>query len=114
MTVFNNPQFSGVAGFSTINANGNPGNGIAVLSGSTLTLANSAAINSTANGGIGLFADNGAGITLRNTILSGNTAFDLRVTFGARADIQTGVTATNASRDTTVLVRPATFNCPRQ
>jgi len=38
MTVFNNPQFSGVAGFSTINSHNNTGSGLRVLSGSTLTL----------------------------------------------------------------------------
>ena len=44
MTVFNTPQFSGVPGFSTVNANHNTGDGIRVQTGSTLTLSNQARI----------------------------------------------------------------------
>ncbi len=113
MTVFNNPQFSGVPGFSTINATGNTGNGIQVATGSQLTLANSAAINATGNGATGLLLDNGAGATLRNTVLTGNTARDLILSFGARADFQTGNNIANVSCDATVLLRGASFTCPR-
>jgi hypothetical protein len=113
MTVFNNPQFSGVPGFSTINANTNTGNGIGVLTGSTLTLANQAQINATGNGAFGLLADNGAGITIRNTTLTGNTVKDLQLTFAARADVQVNVTAGTSGCDATVFVRGAAFTCPK-
>jgi hypothetical protein len=113
MTAFNNPQVSGNPGFSTINATGNTGNGVAVLTGSVLTLVNQARINSTGNGAIGLFADHGAGLTLRNTTLTGNTVRDLRLTFGTRADIQVGFVATTIACDQTVLLRGASFTCPQ-
>ena len=113
MTVFNNPQFSGAPGFSTINTTNNGGNGIAVLTGSILTLANQAQINSTTNGAIGLFTDNGAGITIRNTTLTGNTVKDLQMTFGVRADVQVNVTIGTSTCDATVLVRGASFTCPK-
>jgi hypothetical protein len=114
MTVFNIPQFSGVPGFSTVNATGNTGNGIAVLTGSTLTLADQAQINSTANSGFGLQADNGAGVTLRNSSLTGNTTKDVNLTFGTRADIQTAISIGTLSCDATVLIRGVSgFACPR-
>jgi hypothetical protein len=113
MTVFNNPQFSGAPGFSTISTRNNGGNGIAVLTGSTINLSNQAQINSTGNGGFGLLADNGAGITIRNTTLTGNTIKDLQLTFGARADLQDNVTIGTSGCDATVLIRGAAFTCPK-
>ena len=113
MTVFNNPQFSGVPGFSSINTANNLGNGIAVLTGSTLTLANQAQISSTANGVFGLLADNGSGITIRNTTLTGNTVKDLQMAFGTRADVQVNVNIGTRGCDATVLVRGASFTCPQ-
>ena len=73
MTVFNTPQFSGVPGFSTINVHNNTGNGVRVLSGSTLTLTNQARVVSSQNARSGLVADNGVGITLVNSTITGNT-----------------------------------------
>jgi hypothetical protein len=113
MTVFNNPQFSGAPGFSTVNTQNNTGNGIAVLTSSTLTLANQAQINSTGNGAVGLLADNGAGATLRNTTLTGNTVRDLQMTFGTRVDAQVGLTVGTYSCDATVLVRGGALTCPK-
>jgi hypothetical protein len=112
MTVFNNPQSSGVPGFSTISSSANGGNGVAVLTGSTLNLANQAQIISTGNA-IGLNADNGAGLTLRNTSLSGNTAFDLSMTFGTRVDVQVNLTVGNYRCDATVLTRGGSLTCPK-
>jgi hypothetical protein len=112
MTVFNNPQFSGAPGFSTINAASNGGNGVAVLTGSTLTLVNQAQLNATGNGAIGLLADNGAGVTVRNTTLTGNTVRDLQMTFGARGDFQVGLTVGTRTCDATVLLRGNAFSCP--
>jgi hypothetical protein len=112
MTVFNNPQFSGAPGFSTINSHNNQGSGVRVLNGSTLTLSNQAKIFSMQNTRTGLLADNGVGVTLVNTTLTGNTAADLQLTFGARADLQT-LTLGTYSCDKTVLVRgTSSVACP--
>jgi hypothetical protein len=113
MTVFNNPQFSGVPGFSTVNANQNTVAGIRVLTGSTLTLSNQARILSTQNTGIDLLADNGASMTLVNSTLTGNTVRDIQLTFGSRADLRT-LTFGTATCDATVLVRGAPgIACPQ-
>jgi len=104
MTVFNTPQFSGQPGFSTVNAHNNAGNGVRVLSGSTLTLVNQARIISTQNNRVGLVADGGVGVTLVNSTLTGNLTRDLQLTFGSRADLQTLVFGTFTC-DATVLVR---------
>jgi len=104
MTVFNNPQFSGVPGFSTINSHNNLLNGVRVQSGSTLTLSNQARVIGTQNGRIGLVVDNGVGVTLVNSTLTGNTVRDLQLTFGTRADLQT-LTFGTYTCDATVLVR---------
>jgi len=112
MTVFNNPQFSGVPGFSTINAHDNAGSGVRVQTGSTLTLSNQAKVISTGNSKVGLLADNGVGVTLVNSTLTGNTIKDLQLTFGVRADLAT-LTVGSYSCDTTVLVRgSAGLSCP--
>ena len=111
MTVFNNPMVSGVPGFSMIRSTGNGGNGVGVLTSSTLTLVNQARIVSTGNR-VGLFADNGSAATIRNTELTGNTAFDLQMTFGVRADLQS-LTLGTWSCDATVIVRGANaVACP--
>ena len=112
MTVFNNPQFSGAPGFSTINAHHNTGSGVRVLTGSTLTLVNQARVIAMLNGAFGLVADNGAGVRLVNSTLTANTAKDLQLTFGSRADLQ-AVTIGTVTCDSTVLIRGASFSCPQ-
>ena len=113
MTVFNTPQFSGMPGFSTINAHHNTRSGVRVLTASTLTLVNQARVISTQNGTVGLLADNGAGITLVNSTLTGNTTGDLQMTFGSRAALQT-LTFGTVSCDATVLVRGTSgIVCPQ-
>lgn len=104
MTVFNNPQFSGKPGFSTVDANHNAGDGIRVLAGSTLTLSNQAKIATTSNTRNGLVADNGVGVTLVNSTATGNGVKDLQLTFGARADVTTSSFGAYTC-DATVLVR---------
>ncbi len=112
MTVFNTTQFSGAPGNSTVNARLNTGNGIRVLTGSLLQLTNQAEVTSTQNGLMGLVADNGAGLTLVNATLTGNTATDLVLTFGARADLRTTTLGTFTC-DPTVLVRgTSSVVCP--
>ena len=112
MTVFNNPQFSGVPGLSTINTHHNTGNGISVQSGSTLTLSNQAQVQSHQNAQMGLVADNGVGVTLVNSTITDNTGQDLQLTFGARADLQT-LTFGTYTCDATILVRGSSgIICP--
>ena len=104
MSVFNTPQLSGITGFSTLNVHNNTGNGVRVLTGSTLALTNQGRVLSTQNTRTGLIADNGGGLTLVNSTITGNTTRDLQLTFGARADLQTLVFGTYTC-DATVLVR---------
>src|SRR5262245_2522309 len=103
MTVFNNPMFSGVPGFSTINAHNKTGNSVRIRTGSTLTLSNQARVVITNNGGTGLVADNGIGLTLVNSTLTVNMVRDLQLSFGTRADLQT-LTFGTYTCDTSVLV----------
>jgi len=110
MTVFNNPQFSGAPGFSTINSHNNLKSGVRVQNGSVLTLSNQAKVIGTQNG-TGLVADNGAGITLVNSTLTANSVKDLQLTFGTRADLQT-LTFGTYTCDATVLVRGLSLLCP--
>ena len=112
MTVFNTPQFSGAPGFSTVNANNNTRTGVRVLTDAVLTLVNQARIISNQNGTTGFVADNGAGVTLVNSTITGNTAVDIQLTFGARADLRTLMFGTYTC-DATVLVRgTSTIVCP--
>jgi hypothetical protein len=113
MTVFNTPQFSGMPGFSTINAHHNTRSGVRVLTASTLTLVNQARVISMQNATVGLAADNGAGITLVNSTMTGNPSRDIQMSFGVRADLQT-LTFGTATCDATVLVRGTSgIVCPQ-
>jgi hypothetical protein len=112
MTVFNTPQFSGAQGFSTVNANNNMRTGVRVLTDAVVTLVNQARIISNHNGTTGFVADNGSGVTLVNSTITGNTAVDIQLTFGARADVRTTTFGTYTC-DATVLVRGASgMVCP--
>jgi hypothetical protein len=112
MSVFNTPQFSGVPGFSTIVTQNNTRTGVRVLSDARLTLVNQARVESGQNGTVGFTADNGAGVTLVNSTITGNTAGDIVLAFGARADLRT-LTFDTHTCDATVLVRGTTsITCP--
>ena len=104
MSVFNTPQNSGIPGFSTIETKNNTRTGVRVLTDARLTLVNQAKVTAQQNGTVGFTADNGAGVTLVNSTLTGNTARDLVMTFGVRADLRTLVVGT-VTCDATVLVR---------
>ncbi len=86
LTMFNTPAFSGAPGTTTLNAQGNGGNGISVLTASNVTVIHQAAINSTGNTGFGISVDNGSGLTLLGSTVSGNNQ-DVSLTFGSRGDI---------------------------
>ena len=78
-----------------------------MLTDAVLTLVNQARVISTQNGTVGFSADNGSGVTLVNSTITGNSAGDLQLTFGARADVRT------YTCDPTVLVRgTAGLVCP--
>jgi hypothetical protein len=104
MTVFNTPQFSGAPGFSTISVHDNIRTGVRVLTDAVLTLVNQARVRSNQNGTTGFVADNGAGVTLVNSNITGNTAGDIQLTFGVRADLRTLMFGSYTC-DATVLVR---------
>lgn len=112
MTVFNTPQFSGAPGFSTINATSNTRTGVRVLTDAVLTVVNQARVISNQNGTTGFVADNGSAVTLVNSTITGNSAVDLQLTFGARADLRT-LTFGTYTCDPTVLVRGTSgVTCP--
>ena len=112
MSVFNTPQFSGAPGFSTVDVRSNTRTGVRILTDARITLSNQARLNALQNGTIGLNADNGAGITLVNSTVTGNTAGDVVLTFGVRADLRTMIIGTYTC-DATVLVRGTSgITCP--
>ena len=103
---------SAAPGFSTIDARNNTRTGVRVLNDAVLTLVNQARVNSTGNGTVGFAADNGAGVTLVNSTITGNTAGDMALTFGVRADLRT-LTFGTVTCDATVLVRGTSgITCP--
>lgn len=91
-----------------VNAHDNSGAGIALQTASGAILSDVSA----SNNDTGLSGDDGVDITLRTSTLTGNTVKDFRLTFGARADIQTTVIGTYTC-DATVLVRGSSgITCP--
>jgi hypothetical protein len=94
---------------SGVHSHDNAMHGIAVLSSSTAT---GSAVTASQNGGVGLVVDDGAAISLSDATITTNTATDIRLTFGSRADFRTTVFGTY-SCDATVLVRgTAGLVCP--
>jgi hypothetical protein len=94
---------------SGVYAHDNAMHGIAVLSAST---ASGSAVTASQNGGVGLAVDDGGAISLSDATITGNTATDIRFTFGSRADLRTTVFGTYTC-DATVLVRgTAGIVCP--
>ena len=113
VTVFNIPQFSGFDGFSAVECDNNTGSGVIVRNASNLRVSNRAKVISTENGAGGLIADDGAGVILVNSDIKNNSANDIELTFGTRADVQTS-TFNTLSCDATVLVRGTIgITCPR-
>ena len=111
LTMFNTTAFSGAPGTTTINTQGNGGNGLSVLTGSNFTVIHQAALNSTNNTMRGVLVDNGSSITLIQSTVTGNAAPDVALTFGSRGDITTS-TIGKLSCDATVIVRGSYTHCP--
>ena len=84
-----------------VNSHDNSGSGIVIQSASSAVLSG---VQSSNNGRVGLLADDGAAITLTDSSITGNTARDIQLTFGTRADFST-MTFGTYTCDATVLIR---------
>ncbi len=112
LTMFNTPAFSGAPGTTTINTHNNGGNGLNVLTGSNFTVIHKAALDSAGNALNGIHVDDGSSITLIQSNITANTAADVALTFGSRADI-TSSTVGKLTCDATVIVRGSYTHCPQ-
>ena len=93
---------------SGVTSHHNSGSGIVFRNASTGTLTDVVASNNS----IGLAADNGVGITVQGATVTNNTARDIQLTFGTRADMSQ-LTFGTYSCDATVLVRGSGgITCP--
>ena len=112
LTMFNTPAFSGSPGVTTVNAQNNGMNGVAILTGSNLTVIHQASINSIGNTATGIAADNGSSLTLVQSNITANGK-DVLLTFASRGDITTSTIGT-LTCDATILLRGDTgLTCPR-
>lgn len=103
MTLFNTTGFSGVPGNNRLKSHDNVGNGIAILSGSNMTLVSQVQPESLNNTGAGVLADNGSAVTLLNASLLANMP-EVMLFFGSRADIRASTVGT-IQCDPSVLAR---------
>lgn len=120
MTIFNNPNFSGNPGTTTLTTQNNLGDGINVQTNSGLLVSNYAALQDTGNGVAGVGLDDGSSLTFTQTItvvgvqttIAGNGK-DLLLTFGSRLTLLSNDTYGTFSCDATVLTRgPGAPVCP--
>ena len=108
---FNNPQFSGNPGFTTINLHNNAGNGISLQNNSQLHMFDQAKILANNNTGFGIQADNGSSMTLLNSVIQSNRS-DVNLTFASRGEF-TANTIGTLTCDATSLIRGDTgLTCP--
>lgn len=120
MTIFNNPNFSGNAGMSTLTSQNNKGVGINLQTNSGILVSNYAALQATGNTSVGVSLDDGSSLTFTQTIpvngvqttITGNGK-DLIASFGSRLTLLANDTFGTASCDATVLTRgPNAPTCP--
>jgi len=120
LTVFNNPNFSGVPAATLLTASNNSGSGIDALTGSHILDDNYAAIVAQQNLVAGIAADDGSSVSFGQTIsvsgvtsvITGNTR-DIRLTFGSRFTSIANDVFTTYVCDATVLVRGSSgITCP--
>ena len=102
--LFNNPQFSGASGFTTLQVSGNASNGVAVLLNSQVHMFDQAQIQSHNNTLAGIQVDNGSSLTLINSTVQDNTGGDVGLTFGSRGEF-TANTIVHFSCDASSLIR---------
>src|SRR6516165_11173247 len=94
MTIFNNPNFSGNPGTSTLTTQNKKGNGINVQTNSGILVSNFAALQDTGNTLNGVALDDGSSLNFTQTIpvtgvqttITGNGK-DLLLTFGSRLSL---------------------------
>lgn len=103
VNLFNNPQFSGNPGFTTLQLYNNAGNGVSLLGNSQLHMFLQAQIQAHNNLGLGIQVDNGSTLTLLNSTIQNNVT-DLVLTFGSRGEF-TNDTIGTYSCDATALIR---------
>jgi hypothetical protein len=120
MTVFNNPNFSGVPATTTLTSQANAGNGINVLTNSEVLVDNYAAFQISGNAGPGVSLDDGSSLSFGQTIpvlgvqssITGNHP-DLFLTFASRLTTAANDTIGTVTCDATALVRgPLAITCP--
>ncbi len=120
MTIFNNPQFSGVPGTTLLTADGNAAIGIDLLTGSRMLVDNFAALHATGNRVAGVSLDDASALSFGQTVpvsgvqttLTGNPV-DLQMSFGAHLTYLSNDTFGIVRCDPSVLVRgPGAISCP--
>lgn len=121
MTIFNNPNFSGNPGTSTLTAQNNHNDGINVQTNSGILVSNYAALQVAGNTVDGVALDDGSSLSFTQTIpvsgvqtaITGNGT-DLLLTFGSRLSLLGNDTYGTAHCDATVLTRgPNAPTCPQ-
>jgi hypothetical protein len=121
MTIFNNPNFSGNPGTTTLTSQGNQGNGINVQTNSGLLVSNYAALQVAGNALAGIALDDGSSLTFTQTVpvsgvqtsVTGNHP-DFVMSFGSRLSLLGNDTFGTAHCDATVLTRgPNAPLCPQ-
>jgi hypothetical protein len=109
--LFNNPQFSGNPGFTTIQLYNNAGNGLSLLTNSRLNMFDQAKVLSHNNTGDGIQVDDGSNMNLLGSTIQNNPK-DVVLTFGSRGDFS-GNTIGSLTCDATSLIRGDTGKtCP--
>jgi hypothetical protein len=112
INLFNNPQFSGQQGFTTVETYGNAVNGFSLLNNSQLHMFDQAQIESHDNTASGIQVDNGSSMTLINSTIQNNPQKDVVLTFGSRGEFSKNTIGT-LSCDATSLIRGDTGKtCP--
>jgi hypothetical protein len=118
MTIFNNPQFSGNSGTTTLTAQGNQGDGINELTNSAILVDNFAALQVSGNASAGLSLDDGSSLSFGQTIpvsgvqstVTGNHP-DLFLSFASRITTIANDKIDRVSCDRTSLAR-GPITCP--
>jgi len=111
VNLFNNPQFSGNPGFTSLQLYNNAGDGVNLLNNSQLHMFDQAQILAHDNQMLGIGVDDGSSMTLLNSTIQTNPA-DVVLSFGSRGDF-TGNKIGTLSCDASSLIRGDTGKtCP--
>lgn len=111
VNLFNNPQFSGAPGNTTLQVYSNTVNGISLLNNSQVHMFDQAQIQAYRNTGEGIQVDDGSSLTLINSTIQTN-ATDVGLTFGSRGEFSKNTIGT-LTCDASSLIRGDTGKtCP--